>query len=389
MGLKNAGFVVEVVCPSDHPVLRTSAVLRTHRYQALFPVNSIKAAIAAADPALVIPCDDLARAHLHSLYWREQRKGAASNSIAALLERSLGDPASYPTVAARSNLIAFAKAEGVRVPTTAIVRDLGEMRSWLSTHGLPAVLKTDGTSGGVGVTLVPTLGEADRAFAALNAPPLLARVAKRAIIDHDLRLILPCFLRRRPVVNVQSLIRGQDATSAVACWEGKILASIGFDVLHAWKPKGPASVLKLSESLEMKTAAEKIVRRLKLSGLYGFDFMIEHETGTPYLIEMNPRATQTCHLPLGAGRDLLAALWPVLSGEPAQETRSVTDNPVIALFPQEWQRNPGSSFLSTGYHDVPWEEPELVRECIESPPQGGIWSFAALAQLWSKLPWYR
>jgi hypothetical protein len=349
----------------------------------------MKAAITAAEPAVVIPCDDLARVYLHTLYGREQRKSGSEGSLATLLERSLGDPASYPTVVARSSLIALAEAEGIRVPATAIVRNPEEMHSWLRAHGLPAVLKTDGTSGGVGIALVYTLDEANRAFAALHAPPLLARAAKRALIDQDLNLILPCLTRRRPLVNVQSLILGHDATSAVACWRGKVIASIGFDVLHTWKPKGPASVVKLNENPEMTAAAEKIVSRLNLSGLYGFDFMIEEETGHPYLIEMNPRATQTTHLPLGSGRDLPAALWTVISGEPAQETEPVTRNNVIALFPHEWQRNPASSFLLTAYHDVPWEEPELVRACIESPPQGGGWSFETLAQASSKLPWHR
>ncbi len=389
MSLKKAGFLVEVVCPKDHPVSKISSVLRIHRYRALFPIASIKAAISAAEPAVVIPCDDLARVYLHTLYRRERRKSGSAGSIATLLVRSLGDPASYPTVVARSGMITLAEAEGIRVPATAIVRDQEEMRSWLHEHGLPAAIKTDGTSGGVGVTLVYTLDEANRAFAALHAPPLLARTAKRALIDQDLNLILPFLVRRRPLVNVQSLIRGHDATSSVACWQGKVIASIGFDVVHTWKPKGPASVVKLNENPEMIAAAEKIVSRLKLSGLYGFDFMIEEETGHPYLIEMNPRATQTAHLPLGSGRDLPAALWTAISGELAQETESVTRNNVIALFPHEWQRNPASSFLLTAYHDVPWEEPELVRECIESPPQGGAWSLEALAQVSSKLPWHR
>jgi hypothetical protein len=389
MSLKKAGFLVEVVCPKDHPVSKISSVLRIHRYRALFPIASIKAAISAAEPAVVIPCDDLARVYLHTLYRRERRKSGSAGSIATLLVRSLGDPASYPTVVARSGMITLAEAEGIRVPATAIVRDQEEMRSWLHEHGLPAAIKTDGTSGGVGVTLVYTLDEANRAFAALHAPPLLARTAKRALIDQDLNLILPFLVRRRPLVNVQSLIRGHDATSSVACWQGKVIASIGFDVVHTWKPKGPASVVKLNENPEMIAAAEKIVSRLKLSGLYGFDFMIEEETGHPYLIEMNPRATQTAHLPLGSGRDLPAALWTAISGELAQETESVTRNNVIALFPHEWQRNPASSFLLTAYHDVPWEEPELVRECIESPPQGGAWSLEALAQVSSKLPWPR
>jgi hypothetical protein len=393
MSLKNAGFTVEVVCPPDHPVAKTSSVLGTHVYRAFFPIASIKAAITAAEPYLVIPCDDLARVHLQSLHERERRKSGSTGSIAALIERSLGDPTNYPTVIARSSLIALAEAEGIRVPATAIVRSREQMHAWLKAYGLPAVLKTDGTSGGVGVALVYTLDEANRAFAALHAPPLVARAAKRALIDQDLNLILPCLLRRRPLVNVQSLIRGHEATSAVACWQGKILASIGFDVLHTWKPKGPASVVKLNENPEMIAAAEKLVSRLKLSGFYGFDFMIEKETGYPYLIEMNPRATQTSHLPLGAGRDLPAALWTMVSGKPAEETESVIRNDVIALFPHEWQRNPASFFLSTAYHDVPWEEPELLREAIKSSPQGGVWSLEALtqtlAQVRSKLYWHR
>jgi len=27
-------------------------------------------------------------------------------------------------------------------------------------------------------------------------------------------------------------------------------------------------------------------------------------------------------------------------------------------------RDPASSFLTSGYHDVPWEEPELLRACV-------------------------
>jgi hypothetical protein len=389
MSLKNVGFLVEVVCPGDHPVEGLTFAPRIHSYRPLSAVASVKTAIMAAEPALVIPCDDLARVHLHSLYARELRQNGSRSSIASLLERSLGDPAGYPVVAARSSLIALAEAEGLRVPATAIISNLEQMHSWLSAHGLPAALKTDGTSGGVGVKLVRTSDEANRAFAVLHAPPLVARVLKRALFDKDFNLMLPCLLRRRPLLNIQSLIRGHDATSAVVCWQGKVLASIGFDVLHTWNPKGPASVLQLNDHPEMVAAAEKIASRLNLSGFYGFDFMVEEETGKPYLIEMNPRATQTCHLPLGPGRDLPAALWAALSGEPLQETKSVTSNQVIALFPHEWQRNPASSFLSTAYHDVPWEEQKLVRECIESPPQGSAWSFDALAQASSKLPWHR
>jgi hypothetical protein len=36
----------------------------------------------------------------------------------------------------------------------------------------------------------------------------------------------------------------------------------------------------------------------------------------------------------------------------------------VALFPDEWLRNPASPYLTTGVLDAPWEEPELMRECL-------------------------
>jgi hypothetical protein len=336
---------------------------------------------------LAIPCDDLATGHFHALHRSVQKRGASEAWIAALLERSLGDPSSFAIAAARSSLVALAENEGILVPKTTTVRDVDQLDAWLAAYGLPAVLKTDGTSGGVGVKIVDTLDEAHRAFGDLNIPPPVTRVAKRSIIDRDINLLVPCLFRRRPLINIQSFIRGHDATSAVACWQGKVLAAIRFEVLHTWKPKGPASVLRVIENRQMCIAAAKIVEKLKLSGLYGFDFMLEQETGEAYLIEMNPRATQTCHLPLGTGRDLPAALWSILSGERLSETKSITALKEIALFPQEWQRNPASRFLSTAYHDVPWGEPQLMRACIRSNPEGSVLSYEALTQAYARMPW--
>ncbi len=386
MGLKNAGFAVEIVCPNAHPILKTSAVQRTYLYHALFPLVSFRAAIQAAQPALVIPCDDLATGHLHAVYRKERRKQPSGNLLTGIIARSLGDPASYAPAGARSSLIALAKAEGLRVPETAIVVNARQLRAWLNTHGFPAVLKTDGSAGGIGVKIVHSLEEANHAFSALNTPPLAARVLKRAIVDQDINLLIPFLLRQRPLINVQSFIRGHDATSAVACWEGKAIASLRFDVLHTWMPKGPASVLRLIDNPEISAVINRIVGKLKLSGLYGFDFMIEEDTGHAFLIEMNPRATQTCHLPLGPGRDLPAALWSALSGEPLADTKSVTEKSEIALFPLEWQRNPASRFLATAYHDVPWDEPELLRACVRKLLEPGSRPAGTMAHVYSKFP---
>jgi hypothetical protein len=123
----------------------------------------------------------------------------------------------------------------------------------------------------------------------------------------------------------------------------------------------------------MSDAVEKMVRRMGLSGLCGFDFMLEASTGNAYLIEINPRATQVGHIALGAGRDLPAALYGAITGQPSRVMPAVTTNDTIALFPHEWARDPQSEFLRTGYHDVPWGTPELVHACIRRSLKQSKW----------------
>ena len=365
MALARAGCVVDAVCPPGHPLSRMAVVRQTHVYRGLTPVNSFAGAIAATGPDCIVPGDDLATIFLHRLHEREMHRGNRGQSVCQLIERSLGSRESFPMVYARAAFIEMARQEGIRSPKTEVIENIHQLRNWAVPTGFPVVLKADGTSGGEGVRVVHTLDEAERAFGTLQAPPHLARAAKRALVDRDNSLVWPSFLRRRSVVNGQAFVEGREATSAVACWEGKIMASLHFEVINKRDPSGPSSVVRFIENTEMLTAAQKIVRRLKLSGVHGFDFMLESHTGNAHLIEINPRVTQVGHLALGPGRDLAAALYSALSGDPVQPAPKVTESDTIALFPQEWLRDPASSFLKSGYHDVPWEEPELLRACVE------------------------
>src|SRR2546422_5036658 len=99
------------------------------------------------------------------------------------------------------------------------------------------------------------------------------------------------------------------AASTVLYWQDSILRCF-----KKAKSAGHATVVRLIENREILAAVERIVRRLNLSGLHGFDFILESLTGNAYLIEINPRATQVGHLTLGHGRNLPAALFAALTG---------------------------------------------------------------------------
>jgi hypothetical protein len=373
VALADAGFNVDAVCPSQHPISKTDSVRKIHSFHGLDALTSFADAIAAAKPDLIVPGDDTATQHFHRLYAQEQRKGGEGGTVCALIERSLGAPENFPVLYARTQFIELAQEEGIRVPKTAIIRDSTDLKNWISQTGLPTVMKTNGSSGGDGVRVVYTLEEAERALRLLQAPPLLARAAKRALINRDPRLVWPSLLRRRSTVNAQMFVAGREATSATACWKGEVLASLHFEVINKEGWAGPATVLRLIENAEMSAAANKMARRLNLSGLHGFDFMLESQTGNAHLIEINPRSTQVGHLTLGLGRDIPAALYSAVSRQVVRPAPKVTEDDTFALFPQEWIRDPASAFLQSAYHDVPWDKPELIRACVRARRKQDAW----------------
>lgn len=366
MALADAGCAVDVLCPPGHPVAKTGAVRRIHPYNGLVPLRSITRAIAASGAALVIPGDDLAAIQLHQLHKTEFRARGSASSICELIEGSLGSPAGFELVHARSDFMRMAREEGVRVPETEVIANASELARWTERIGFPYVLKANGTSGGDGVQIATSPAEAEQFFRKLASPPSIARAVKRGMVDRDLTLLRPSFFRRGHVVNAQAFIKGHEATSAIACWKGAVLASLHFEVLEKMYSTGHATVVRLIGHREMTLAAERIARRLNLSGIHGLDFVLEASSGNAYLIEINPRTTQVGHLALGAGRNLPAALYAAITGKNNETNARVTERDTIALFPQEWKRDPQSPYLSSGYHDVPWHAPLLVSSCIAS-----------------------
>jgi|SRR5271157_5575279 len=364
MALANVGCKVTAVCPGQHPLCMTTAVDLICPYYALAPLRSFRAAIHRARPDLIIPGDDLSTFHLHELHKKHREEDDSDRWMCKLIERSLGASNSFEIVHDRASVIQLARQEGVRAPKSEVIHSVEDLRNWTSQAGFPTVLKASGTTGGEGVRIVTTQEEAERKLRTLQAPPLLARALKRTVVNRDLTLLRPSLMRKKPIVSAQEFINGPDGTSLIASWEGNVVAELHFEVLKRQYTGGPATVLRSIENLEMRAAARKLASRLKLSGLYGFDFILETDSGKAHLLELNPRTTQVGHLNLGPGQDITPALVAALTGTHHSNISPSTNSKIIALFPGEWMREPASCYLQAGYHDVPWAEPELVRTFI-------------------------
>jgi predicted ATP-grasp superfamily ATP-dependent carboligase len=193
---------------------------------------------------------------------------------------------------------------------------------------------------------------------------------KRAIVNRDPFWLRPWWNHVRPAVIVQSYIVGRPANCAFLCWKGEVLAGIAVEVVSSDGMTGPASIVRVVDNAEMMLAAERIARRLCLSGFFGLDFMIEDGGNASYLIEMNPRCTPLSHLQLGKGRDLIGALAAKLLVQPLPETPPVTENELIAYYPQAWHCH--SEFLGVSFQDIPRGEPRLVEELMRPWPDRSL-----------------
>jgi len=360
MAFLKAGCRVSAICPGGHPLRAVSGVSTIYPYQGLDSAGSLLASIRSAKPDIIVPCDDGAVWQLHALHRSEPE-------FRPLIERSLGAPQGYPFLESRVLTLQAGTELGIRVPFTRAIESIAELRApdleW------PAVLKLDGTWGGEGVVPVKSPEQAAAVFPSLFGARRTAIAWKQFFANgHPLALWL--WRRRRgSIATLQKFIHGRQATTMFACWNGEVLASVIVEVLASKGPMGAATLLRRLRNDEIERASRLMARRFKLSGFHGLDFLLEDGTDEPFLIEMNPRATQLGHLNLNPEGNLAEALAAKLANRPvaASPAASCIQNQVIALFPHAWKTDPDSKFLLSAYHDVPWEQPALVRELIRKP----------------------
>jgi hypothetical protein len=189
---------------------------------------------------------------------------------------------------------------------------------------------------------------------------------KRWLINRD--PIALWYWRRKelPCITIQEFIPGRPANTMLACWQGEVLAAVTVEVITAQGATGAATVVRLIRNEEIKEAARILARKFNLSGFHGLDFVLSDETGAAYLIELNPRCTQLGHLQIPGQGSLAAMIASRLRQVeiPVPPLEECIQGDTVAFFPQAFNWNPKSPYLHQGYHDVPWEEPALVRQLL-------------------------
>jgi hypothetical protein len=380
MELHDSGAQVSLLAPRNHPGRVLDCFVHRMVYRALAPRRSLEAALLRVRPDLVIPCDERTVRDLHQLHRQTRHR-----DLRLLIEASLGPADEFPVVTSRADFLALARRLGVRVPPSMALPSIQALDSWIAQHPVPFVLKADGSWSGFGVRIISNAAEAKAAFARMTRRASGRLALREFLLEGNNFALRSWALAERPALSVQGYIDGWPANIGVACWQGQVLAATCVESVATVSATGPSTVARIIDNPEMMQAACRIVEALRLTGVIGLDFMIEAATGFAYLIEINPRNTPICAVRLGPGHNLAEALVARLADRPVRQKLSRTERDIVAFFPDTWMQDPSNQFLHSGYHDVPWEQPALVRILMRRELRDRYWITRLLRRAWWKL----
>jgi hypothetical protein len=369
------GWTVLAACLPNSPLCYVKCVREVLPLKTLAARASLVAAIRRAHPDLIVPCDDNTVFLLHEIH-------AAHPDLREMIERSLGNPEAFSVLESRDQLQCMAANLGIRAPLNFTVDSARQAAELIADFPQGAVMKLDGTCGGEGVSFVHSKAEAAAAFRRAQSATTSLIATKRAVINRDPYAFWTWRRRARACVTMQQYITGVPANIMVACWQGEVLAQVSVEALSCQGATGAANIVRRIARPEFGQAATALADRLKLSGFFGLDFMIERDTDLAYLIEMNPRCTQLGHLQFSDQQNLASALCERVSGHPSVPSPLTIREPIIAFFPQAWRWSQDSPEWPSAFHDIPWGEEALIKNLLGEPWPDRQW----LARLYH---WFR
>lgn len=353
--LRDAGFEVGLLAPSDVYAARSRDVDRR------FPLlahDSVRVqqqpawqAIDAFAPDFIVPGDEKSVRLLNVM----ARSSTGSPHGRSVLRRSLPTMSS---IHSRADMMALAARLGFTCPDYAVIRSLEEAARFADRNGWPVYLKRDNTAGGNGVRESRDRAGLAADFAALTNTDRSLWSAGGSLRRgrHWLRTK---GLGGDPGMSVQAAVPGRPAFHTAVALDGRWLAGISAEVeeFHP-RPTGPSTRVRLQRDAVMDELARKLIAALGYNGFCGLDF-IRRPDGSLTFLEFNARPTPVSHLGRLVGGDLGVALHAALQGEPVPP---VLPMPAIkvALFPQDWLRDPYSRARADHYLDIPTDDFVLV-----------------------------
>ena len=332
--------------------------LRVRRFEPLIR-SSLEKAFDAFRPDIIVPCDERAVSIVD--HWiGGQQASPLSAGLRDCLVASLGKPERLAERSSKLRTLELARSIGVRTPRETKVTSRAECEQVAASFGYPVILKLSHGAGGNGVRLCRTAEQLGAAFRDFERGLSAVKAWRRRLLRRD-------WFGSRFDILVQQFIPGRPAMSCIAVSGGRPLSIVTGFAENVTEPMGPASIVRIVDIPEIRQMTQAMAEAFEASGFLSFDFIVD-EAGRAVLLECNARPTQIMHLGHLVDVDLARALHGVLQGAHEAPCEAPRGEREVAFFPQEWKRDPASSTVATGFHDVPWEDPVLLRAILGKRP---------------------
>lgn len=309
--------------------------------------------IEAFDPAIVLPGDDAAVRMLLGLAF-DPPPGMGSESharLAALVRASLGDLDRTVDSIDKTRLFEFAQRIGLPVAEGGVAAHVDEALAIAERLGYPVIVRAGFGTGGEGSARCDSAAQVRDAMRDAGSPSgWMPPVPKRHL--------------------VQRWVDGPVLVRASLAWRGSEIAGSTRGRLATYPTSlGPGSAVAFAGIPAVTAATRQLIDALDATGYVGTQFIVEPGTGRPILLEINRRMVPATYGSRYVGIDLAHALAAVLNGRrwDGPDDLEPGPGPRLALFPQEWYRDPESPWLADLPTDAPWHDPALFRAMLRLP----------------------
>ena len=356
--LQRAGFEVVVLCPTGSFMSMTRFVTRRLEMRGRVEANAISRTIwqevAEQGTTAIVPVDTRAVEFMHG-YATAAHQGtfaqvAGHEKFMAALERSL--PPAEHLEAARDSAAGHAVAVEIGIPSVprGRVNSIDDALAFAAEHGYPLVLKGDSA-------------------AATGVDRVMCKDEEELRAAHE-KLTVPLSHPPPPArpIDIEVYIDGPQLSHAFVARGGRVLTGLTRMKVKAYPdPHGPSSVVRVVEVPKVAEYVARFVERVRFNGLGSLQCVVDPASKSPTFQEFNCRPVPMHHLGEEAvGIDFCRAWFAELEGQPPPAFPGPILKRQIALFPQEWLRDPHSKYLTTNaLHDVPWDDPQLLKGYVD------------------------
>ena len=244
-----SGVRVHAICPPGHSLRCIPGLASIRSYPCVTSVATLSAAIEDMKPDLIVPADDRVVSTLHQAHAQADPATPHGQACRRAIERSLGQSDGFAYARTRLRLIDALRARGIPTPAAASLTTTQDVRQWCAATPGPWVLKRDRSWGGSGVVIADTAQEAESSFRRLSQPVRMACALRVLLADRDIYSFMEATARQSMPVIAQAHVSGMPANIMVACWEGKVIGTLGVDVISYQGRTGAATVIEITLSL--------------------------------------------------------------------------------------------------------------------------------------------